>query len=250
MQPSADTSEDLRLRFEKVDLAALDQVRLLTRVEQKYMLPATMLPVVLETLLPDFYMLEIDGISSFAYHTAYFDTPGFRLYLDHHNGLGNRIKVRNRLYEDTGQSFFEIKQKRQNQSMEKTRFVLPEMTSKLTADQQQLATAKRALPEPLEYKLTNRFRRITLCGKRFNERLTIDTEITMEASGAATALTGAMIIERKQERYTDRNYIPLLNPYLSDDGCSKYVLGAARLFAQLKHNNFKPHLLNLLKYER
>ncbi|MFE4856521.1 polyphosphate polymerase domain-containing protein [Streptomyces sp. NPDC056670] len=101
-----------------ISLAELnDRSSLLTRFDRSYLVPArTFLRVagrLTEAHRPGgpFRALAIDGRRAFRYHSVYYDTPGLRSFHDHRQGRRLRFKVRERLYEDSGERQFEIKLK-------------------------------------------------------------------------------------------------------------------------------------------
>lgn len=233
--------------FTTVSLEQLDGVALQSRYERKYLLPESRLPALL-ALFPQYYdMLEIAGHRSFDYRTDYYDTPGFALYRDHHNGYERRMKVRKRCYEQSGLSFFELKQRKGNGATEKQRMSSMDMLPVLSPGMKQLVPAQRVDPDTLEYKLRNYFQRSTLCDKQRTERLTIDTGIHMSVAERQHCLTGIALIEIKQLR--PGNYSPavqlLRQAGIRETAFSKYATGVALLYPELKHNNLKPILLKI-----
>ncbi|WP_052866361.1 polyphosphate polymerase domain-containing protein [Streptomyces niger] len=58
-----------------------------------------------------FKSLCINGRRWFRYNSLYYDTPDLRAFHDHRQGRRLRYKIRERLYEDTGERQFEIKLK-------------------------------------------------------------------------------------------------------------------------------------------
>ena len=97
--------------FETVGLQSINKVAALFRFDTKFILPADALPPLLNYFNKNFSILEITGQRKHFYDTVYFDTPDYKLYLDHHKGKPNRMKVRIRKYETTGEVFFEVKHK-------------------------------------------------------------------------------------------------------------------------------------------
>ncbi|PHQ52831.1 hypothetical protein BLA24_05930 [Streptomyces cinnamoneus] len=100
---------------------SLDEVNqraaLLARFDHSYLVPADVF-LRLAGRLTDpgrpggpFRALTIDGRRTFRYHSVYYDTPGLRSFHDHRQGRRLRFKIRERLYEDSGERQFEIKLK-------------------------------------------------------------------------------------------------------------------------------------------
>src|SRR5688500_3966537 len=98
-------------KFESITLNDLDQVRMLNRIDTKFVFHLSQFPAILDEIRDDYYALEIADNRVFAYESLYFDTEDFQLYRFHHNGKFNRLKVRYRRYTDSGLVFFEVKYK-------------------------------------------------------------------------------------------------------------------------------------------
>ena len=106
--------------FTPVSLAGLDKVKLMNRVDSKYIFHRRHLDAVLAEISNDYTILEISEKRIFDYASLYFDTPNYALYLQHHNGKNNRVKLRYRQYMDTGDVFFEVKKKLMNRAHAQT----------------------------------------------------------------------------------------------------------------------------------
>jgi len=86
--------------FEPVTLKGLDEVKMLNRIDTKYVFHINQFVEILEEVRENYYALEIDNSRMFAYESLYFDTDDYQLYKFHHNGKINRLKVRYRRYSD------------------------------------------------------------------------------------------------------------------------------------------------------
>jgi hypothetical protein len=102
---------DSVLMYEPISLSEMDDVRLMRRVDAKYVFSVDKLPGLLEKALKQFRMVEIEGFREQIYETTYFDTPDFDMYHIHHNGKLNRHKIRLRKYIYSKQKFLEVKRK-------------------------------------------------------------------------------------------------------------------------------------------
>ena len=92
--------------FDAISLKALNgKAAMLTRLDQKYVIPANRLRPAMEAFRTIFDVLEIDNRRSFTYDTCYFDAAGLRAYHDHHQGRRKRSKIRVRHYLDAGLSY-------------------------------------------------------------------------------------------------------------------------------------------------
>ncbi|WP_245699561.1 polyphosphate polymerase domain-containing protein [Streptomyces roseifaciens] len=93
------------------------RAELMARFDRSYLVPAeTFLYIAARLTDPrrpggPFRALTIDGRRAFRYHSVYYDTPGLRSFHDHRQGRRLRFKVRERVYQDTGERQFEVKLK-------------------------------------------------------------------------------------------------------------------------------------------
>ena len=99
----------------------------------------------------------------------------------------------------------------------------------------------------LEIKSINTFHRITLVNKNFQERCTIDLNLTFLSDMENIELNNLVIIELKQGvrnmRLTLRE--ALKKNHIYEKGFSKYCVGRAIAEPGLKRNQFKPRLLEI-----
>ena len=95
--------------FSSINLNQMDEVSLLKRIDQKFLITNSELTTIFPLLSSNYSCLTINDIRCFDYSTTYFDDANFTMYNDHHNGKLSRIKIRFRDYETTQNSFLEIK---------------------------------------------------------------------------------------------------------------------------------------------
>lgn len=236
-------------KFDSVTLKQLDSVKLQNRIDSKYIMNKDQLASLLAGIRPDQFVLEIEGVRVFNYQTVYFDTDDFQFYRDHHNGCVNRIKVRSREYIESKLSFYEIKRKLYGTRTDKQRKVIPALYHDVPLEDYNLIQYKRLQERPVEKKLTNAFKRITLTNKQFTERITIDLEIHFDNSQRRIWLPDLVVVEVKQGK-TDvfSSTVQMLKKLrVHESGFSKYAIGVSLLEENIKHNNFKPILLKVNK---
>ncbi|WP_326807949.1 polyphosphate polymerase domain-containing protein [Streptomyces sp. NBC_01775] len=94
----------------------MERAPLLDRYDRCYLVPSHAFQDIAARLTDPhrdepFRALSIGGRRWFGYHSVYYDTPGLRAYHDHRQSRRQRCKIRERLYEDTGERQFEIKAK-------------------------------------------------------------------------------------------------------------------------------------------
>ncbi len=235
--------------FESVTLKQLDGVELQNRIDTKYLLSTKELLLLLEGIQGNQFALDINHNRIFNYQTVYFDTADFQFYRDHHNGCVNRVKVRSREYIESHLCFYEIKRKLFGTRTDKQRKRIEEIYDEVPQEDYDLIQYKRLDGKPIEKKLTNNFKRITLTNKIFTERITIDFEIKFNNGVREIELPNLVVIEVKQGK-TDvfSNTIQVLKKLrIHESSFSKYVVGVSLLEQNIKHNNFKPLLLNINK---
>jgi hypothetical protein len=241
-------------KFNPVTLDAISGIRLMNRVEIKYVFSIRKLTE-LVTLLGRYYqVLEISKRRILPYSTTYLDTEDFLFYYQHIRGKSDRHKIRFRKYEATNETFLEIKRRTNKGRTLKWR--IENNNASDSFDSQASRFIREHLPvgstlvNPV---LINRFTRITLAGFDLKERITLDFNITFSKPEKMEELSlpYPVIAELKKEAYSDssnfKSLIKQLNIYPA--GFSKYCVGSALLNDSHKKNMIKPKLLLLNKIE-
>ena len=236
--------------FEPITLQEMDRVKLMNRMDTKFAFRFSELNTLLPLLTLNYRVLTIEGTNTPHYESLYFDDERFSFFRDHHNGKGDRFKVRIRKYVESNLFFLEIKHKIKGRTDKKRivtdqfNEVLPE--SDLAFVQKELQANKNLVPT-----MWNSFQRITLVSKTENERLTLDFNILFEKDGVKKSFKQLVIAELKQEDL-NRNSVfyqlmkgQRIRPYR----LSKYCLGSVEIYGEekLKFNRFKKKLLYLKK---
>lgn len=234
-----------------MSLEELDRVKLQNRIDSKFIMSEAELALVLEGIRNEQFVLEIDNKRLFEYKTIYFDTPDFQFFKDHHNGCINRVKVRCREYVDSHLCFYEIKRKLYGTRTDKQRKIITELFNEVPDAEYDLIEYKRLQNKPIEKKLTNSFKRITLTNTDFTERITIDLGIQFSNGITSMPLEDVVVIEVKQGKSNHfSNTIQVLKSLgIRPSGFSKYAIGVSLLYPEIKHNNFNPILRSINKLE-
>lgn len=237
--------EPLLSEFEPIDLAAMQHVSLLDRIDTKYLLGYSQLMHILTALQPHYRVLCIRGMRVHRYQTLYFDTPDFELYRQHHNGVSSRYKVRARRYVDSNVSFFEVKHKTNQNRTIKSRLPIAELITRIDGETDVFLDTQIPFdPDTLEPKLWNDYQRITLVGKQHAERVTLDINQSFSWAERTRPLPGLVIAEVKQDSLSQHSpFIQQMRRLgLRPGASSKYCTGVAMLYDHVKINNFKPQL--------
>lgn len=238
-----------------IALEQMKAVRLMNRIDQKYMAATYLLPELLQQVADHYYVQRIDGVALAPYHTLYFDTPSLDMYVAHHNQKLNRLKLRVRRYRSTDTTFFELKQKDNKKHTHKTRISVDatqfDHCLQLPEVQQFVATNTPFSISTLQPQVENHFERITLVNNQMTERITIDTDITFHnhTTNIDANINHLMVIEVKHEVGTPTSAIEhaLHQLHILPRRMSKYCIGTAITYPNIKHNRFKPKLLYIDK---
>ncbi|MCX6266734.1 MAG: polyphosphate polymerase domain-containing protein [Bacteroidetes bacterium] len=245
--------DEMLAPFEPVSLEKMDEVKLLNRMDSKFVFNAGKLPAILAQLYSSYYILEINQVRLQRYETLYFDTPEHRLYMDHHNKHLNRFKVRSRKYADSGLCYFEIKFKNNKGRTIKKRNKQAGPQEEIIGKQAQaLISLTKYTPEMLLPVLRIDFSRITLVNHGMSERVTIDTGLSFSNGQKERTYPGVIIAEVKQDRSHSSAISALLHQeHVPGTKISKYCLGIISLNNHIRQNNFKEKLryINKLNHD-
>ncbi len=96
--------------FPSIGLDEMDAVKLMDRVDTKYAFSVAELNDLLPELIPEYQILEIDGVRLPTYKSWYYDDEKFTFYADHQRGKDSRFKVRIRNYVESKLFFLGIEE--------------------------------------------------------------------------------------------------------------------------------------------
>ena len=233
--------------FEPIDLAELDRVTLMSRMDTKYAFDIERLPEVIATLHPEYRVLEVNGVRGTLYRTLYFDTAERKHYFDHHNGRTFRSKVRFREYVGSDLFFLEVTRKTGRGGTDKARIRVEAISDTLGAEQQAFVAEASNCALPLRPMLWNEFFRTTFVHRERMERLTIDLDLSFSNATGRAALPDLCVAELKEARTGHGSPFTALMRSIPvpPSNLSKYCIGTLLLDPSIKHNNFKPTLLRV-----
>lgn len=236
--------EEILNNFEPITLKQMDEVKLMNRTDTKFVLNRSFFNKILPELANSYRVLEIEGKRLSSYKTLYYDTEGFQLFLDHHNGRGNRFKIRIRNYVESNLFFLEIKNKFKGRT-DKKRTKVEDFEIELTEKSANYINTVVGKELKVVPKLWNTFQRITLVNTKEIERLTLDLNLTFNWEDKVRAFEHVVIAELKQEN-VNRNslfYSLMKSHGVRSNSMSKYCVGGLTLNPELKGNNFKNKIL-------
>lgn len=185
------TNDNLFQVLQDFSTISLDQLNasmsLMERVEKKYLVTLMDLGKIMKELKDSYFVLSIKNNSIFTYDNTYMDTDDLMFFHQHEKGLTSRVKIRTRQYVDSHLAFFEFKQK-DGDLIRKSRFdmVVEEattMTNEGKAFYQNMCTSLELpyIHVNLKPKLRTLYKRITLCSKKNDERITIDFDVKLQS---------------------------------------------------------------------
>ncbi len=240
-------------QFESVNLDTIEEKAFKVRYDTKYVFPDYELSDILLMLNKDYRILEINGIRIFSYENLYFDTDSLYFYTQHHNGKGNRFKVRFRRYRENAVCYFEIKSKSNKYSISKDRIRLENFQDTINGIAKDLVLDKTNInPESLHPKLQINYRRITLINNRMGEKITFDTDLYFKNCIKEGTLSSIAIAEVKNNLLSDSMdfiyYMKTRN--IHPFRVSKYCTGTIITNPEVKYNRFKSKMLFLNKLQR
>lgn len=239
--------------FETIGLDEMDEVSFLRRSDTKYVFHISKLEKLLSLLCEKYKVLEIDGTRVQEYETHYFDTPGFDMFLRHHNGKRDRFKVRTRQYVNSGIFFLEVKKKNNKGITSKSRTAIQSLHLDVDTSRHANYVHKQSPFDlkNLELAVNNRFKRITLVDSKTPTRITIDWDLRFiePSTGEQKKLENICIAEVKKESGSKNHWFDeaVKSCSIYPLGFSKYCIGLLQFNNSVKSNRFKPRLLQLRK---
>lgn len=246
--------QELLADFSPITLDEMSDIRLMNRLDTKYILPLDTLEALLSLVMEDYRMQELGSERNMAYHTVYLDTPSHSMYLAHQCGRAVREKIRVRTYVSSCLSFLEVKNKNNKGRTDKKRMpVASADTVEEDGGREFLRRHAWYDWEQLSPQLENSFHRITLVNNARTERLTIDSDICFRnlQNGKEAALKQLAVVELKRD---GRTYSPvrdiLHRLHVQPASFSKYCVGCVLTDASLKHNRFKPRIGRILSINK
>jgi len=232
----------------------MNEIRLMDRLDFKYVAPVSLLPALLEKISSLFLVQTINDVRISNYGTQYFDTHRLDYFVMHQNGKLNRQKIRIRSYVESDLAFLEVKNKNNKGRTRKIRVKVAAPLVNSIADlygehgfleKHSLFSANSLMPV-----LENSFKRITLVNCRKTERITIDFNISFlnYTTKNEKKLDDIMVLELKQDgqQYSDfRAVLELLR--IRQVSFSKYCMGMVMTNPGVKHNRFKRNIRRINK---
>lgn len=238
-----------------ITLEEMRCVKLMNRIDTKYVLSEDEVITLLERAKSEGYRVQIIGdVRACRYYTLYYDTAERDMYIAHHNRQLTRQKIRTRTYTESGMSFVEIKNKsnRGRTKKRRTEIAHSEMLNFGDNDSAMALYAEYArYPyHSISPALSTCFVRITLVNPKLTERLTIDLALRYKdiRSDTEASIPGMAIVELKQDGNIQSSAkLMMRDMHIAPLKVSKYCLGTTLTVEGIKSNRFKAKVRDIEK---
>ena len=243
--------------FTPISLEQMQEIRLMDRLDFKYVAPISILPALLEKISSSFLVQTNNDIRISTYGTQYFDTPKLDYFVMHQNGKLNRQKIRIRSYADSNLAFLEVKNKNNKGRTKKNRIEINTSHVKSIADfngeQEFLNKLSLFSINSLLPVLENSFKRITLVNNKKTERVTIDFKMSFlnYTTNNREMLNNIVALELKQDGRQHSDFRSVLEQLrIQQVSFSKYCVGIVMTDPSVKNNLFKSKILQINKLDK
>lgn len=253
MENTVSEIESLARQMPAISLEEMADIRLMNRMDQKYLTNISTLKELLHLAEGSYYSQEIGGERVSPYATTYWDNiQTHALFRQHEIGRKPRQKIRVRTYLNSDDTFLEVKKKDNHGKTAKRRIKVPSLQAVIDehagADfvKEQTGLDLKSLAPAVG----NRFNRITLVNFAKTERLTIDFGIHFYnyLTHRRAAMDNIVVIELKRDGRCPSPILPLLRQLrIKPAGFSKYCIGASVTDTGLRINRFKKRLIRIDK---
>lgn len=233
-------------RLHPITLDEMSSIRLMNRIDTKFVTNKSMLQKLLALTEGKYYAQEINGDRICPYRTMYWDTPDHKFYFTHQCQHYPRNKVRVRTYLESDLTFLEVKKKNNHGRTKKSRIqVSPDEPLEKPVVDAFLEKKVGMELSSMKKVVQNTFDRITLVNYGKTERLTIDMNIHFDnAETGITCDTGDLVVvelKRDGNIYSPvKEMLRLLR--IKPCGFSKYCVGMVLTNHEIKQNLLKPKI--------
>ena len=238
--------------FDSVSLNDLSSVRLMDRIDTKFVFQKQKILDLFLALQPFYDVLEVNEQKIQRYRSLYYDTDDRFFFNQHHNNRVNRNKVRFREYVDSGLVFLEIKLKNNKGKTMKKRVEVDVVPNVLSLEQKKYINNITGQDLILKPKQWINFSRITFADKLKTERLTIDLDLNFSNEEKSGSFGNIVVAEVKKERVAQSSKFKVIakEHRILPVRLSKYCMSTIDLDKDVKYNRFKEKLLLMNKLKK
>lgn len=252
----AQISEKLRKaidRFEKISLEDLPEGAQMERIDRKFPMHISQLPMVLEGMEREYQIVCAFGKLISPYDTLYLDTPDKKFYRIHHNGILHRDKIRFRSYPHTATTFLEVKRKNNKNRTAKWRIQVQDIHFPLTPVEKSFLMDRLSanVVNALQPSVRIKYYRMAFNSETEKERFSIDFQINGTLNEKEANFGNVAVLEVKQDQIHTSPIIKKMRDLkIREAGMSKYCLHLAMIDKEAKINRFKSALRSLKKIKQ
>jgi len=215
------------------------------RVDSKFICKVDLLEDIVSQWSEGYAVIRVQGKAKTLYESQYFDTSSHDNLADHMRGRRPRRKVRLRTYQDRNLTYLEVKEKKSNDTTNKSRVLLTPSGENPSKSFVREALSEHGFGE-LQPSMKISFTRTTLIGIDYDERITIDTNLVFEDGKHLVSLPNLVIFELKQPKFASTTpTMSTLNKCTERLQVSKYITGAQLLWPEGRWHRKKPILRDL-----
>ncbi len=213
---------------------------LLTRIDTKYLVPATTFKRYVTESRDRLRILQIDEHVAFDYTSVYFDSPDLTCFRAHVQRRRNRFKVRIRTYEQSGDCFIEVKTKGNRTQTVKERMPHDAMRP-FDLDPVDHAFISQCFAHDHEMRLIpsliTRYTRETFFDEREQHRVTVDSALQFGRNESRAQIDDRFVlVETKTQDGAGHCDRWLWSQRLRPTSISKYCVGIAMLVPEAVSN--------------
>lgn len=234
-------------QFEKTSLKEMSSVKLMNRIDTKFVFSFDQLATFLQEMRSSYTCLSFENKCIANYKTQYYDTEELKFYYQHLNGKLNRFKIRERTYLNSNEVYLEAKFKNNKGRTIKSRVKQTVMGLNFSETLPTLIpNMDLELIQRLKPGVVVLYKRITLVNRQAEEKLTFDFDLEFRSDSKRKCLDNLVIAELKQSKKLHSSFSSMAKKaHLKPCSMSKYCLAIALTNNQVKKNNFKEQFLSL-----
>jgi hypothetical protein len=215
--------------FRPIDINLSVDKALQSRVDSKFVINVSLLPMILSEVIKDYQCQTINGLRISTYESTYYDTADLQSFHFTRIKKPNRFKVRRRHYHNGNLTFLEIKKKVKGYKTIKNRIEVGQKIDDIHS--REFLKMNDIEVNNLHSVINIFYERFTLVSNHNNERVTVDTKLTYDKDGIKKTLDNVAIIEIKQDKLSNHSkvYQVLTTLGIKKMSISKYCIGIGLL---------------------
>lgn len=242
------TQKGLPLQFETTNLKILNQRTVWEeRIDTKYVANVSELDSLLQKMSTEYMILKHKGKCICDYTSEYMETADRSMFYAHQLDNFHRYKVRKRRYGSEDGFWLEVKEKKDG-NLRKHRIFNPSSNDIKTF----IRTNSPYESSDLTSVIFVYYERMTFTHKTLPLKITVDKNLRVKKNGSdLVPFNDLMIIEAKSRKNEAASIQRIIgSKHIKPCSVSKYCIGMATLYPELKVDASKPGLSNIKKISK